>query len=50
MKLNQSRPRIGMKVNFRGIECRISAVHEAGTIDIEEINGERAWRMSGLSF
>lgn len=32
------------------IACRIVAIHPLGTIDIEEIDGDRAWRVSGLTF
>lgn len=42
--------KIGMQVVVRGIRCRVVAIHRAGTVDVEEIGGNRAWRVSGLAF
>lgn len=41
-------PHIGDRVVVRGIECRIIAVHRFGTVDVQEIGGDRCWRVSGL--
>jgi hypothetical protein len=41
---------IGQSVTVRGVECRITDIHPAGTIDVEEIDGPHAWRVSGLPF
>lgn len=43
-------PHIGDLVTVRGVECRIFKIHPFGTIDVEEINGPRAWRLTGLCF
>lgn len=44
------RPVIGQTVTVYGVECRIFRVHPAGTIDVEEVNGPRAWRVTGCGF
>lgn len=41
--------KIGQEVTVRGIRCRVVAIHRAGTVDVEEIGGDRAWRVSGLA-
>lgn len=41
--------RIGQEVIVRGIRCCVVAIHRAGTVDVEEIGGARAWRVSGLA-
>ncbi len=47
---SRSKPRIGQRVMVHGKACRIFKVHPAGTIDVEEIHGPGAWRLSGLAF
>jgi hypothetical protein len=44
----QTKAHIGMIVAVYGVKCRIFRIHPLGTIDVEEINGPRAWRLSGL--
>lgn len=44
------RPNIGDRIMVRGIECRIFKVHAFGTVDVETVDGSRAWRVSGLAF
>ncbi len=39
-----------MTTVVNGVRCVIVAVHAAGTIDVEEICGSRAWRITGLAF
>ncbi len=41
-------PRIGQRYTLRGVSCEIVAVHPFGTIDVVEIDGPGAWRVSGL--
>jgi hypothetical protein len=43
-------PEIGQFVTVYGVKCVIVKVHPLGTIDVEEIDGPRAYRLSGLSF
>ena len=45
-----NKPEIGMIVIVRGVRCRIVRILPLGTIDVEEIGGNGAWRISGLSF
>jgi len=50
---NQSiymKPKIGQLITVRGIVCRIAKIHPLGTLDVLEINGPRAFRLTGLSF
>lgn len=42
------KPQLGMIVMVRGLKCRIFKIHPLGTLDVEEINGLRAFRLSGL--
>ena len=44
------KPHIGQRCTVHGHECKITAVHPAGTIDVVSLDGEHAWRISGLSF
>jgi hypothetical protein len=44
------RPQIGQIVFVYGVRCRIFKVRPCGTIDVEEVDGPRAWRLSGLGF
>ena len=39
---------LGSIVTVRGKSCRVFKVHDFGTVDVEEINGPGAWRVSGL--
>jgi len=45
---NNHGPQVGQVTKVRGVVCRISKVHPFGTIDVEEIDGLRAWRITGL--
>jgi hypothetical protein len=42
------KPSLNQIVFVRGIRCRIFKIHPFGTIDVCEINGSRAFRLSGL--
>ena len=44
------KPAIGMIVVVRGLTCRVFHIHPFGTIDVEEVDGPRAFRISGLGF
>lgn len=44
------KPKLGMIVKVYGHDCRIIAIHAAGTIDVERIDGSRCYRLSGLAF
>lgn len=44
------KPQLGQLVTIRGIQCRIIAIHAAGTIDVEALDGSRCYRISGLQF
>lgn len=46
----RKKPIIGQLVTVRGIECRIIAIHHAGTIDVESLCGQFYFRVSGLGF
>lgn len=43
-------PRIGQLTKVYGVDCRIFQIHPFGTVDVVSLDGERAWRLSGLSF
>jgi hypothetical protein len=43
-------PQIGMIVTVYGRKCRIFAVRSFGTVDVVTLEGDKAWRVSGLSF
>ncbi len=43
-------PRAGQIVEFNNRICRIVKVHCFGTIDIVEVDGNGAWRVTGLAF
>lgn len=49
-KANTNTPKVGMTYIHRGKKCRIVKVRQAGTIDIEALDGSGAWRVTGLSF
>lgn len=42
------KPVVGQRITVRGVACRIVAVLPMFTIDVEEIGGSRAWRLTGL--
>lgn len=44
------KPKIGQIVTVYGKKCRIFKVHPAGTIDVEALDGDGAWRVTGLGF
>ncbi len=44
------KPKIGQIIIVYGTQCRIFKIHPAGTIDVEQINGPRAYRLTGLYF
>jgi hypothetical protein len=44
------KPHVGQHVTVYGKECKIFAVHPMGTIDVVTLDGEKAWRISGLKF
>ena len=46
----QSKPQIGQLVTVYGQQCRIIAIHDFGTIDVETLDGSRCYRLSGLAF
>lgn len=44
-------PKVGMVFTHPTLgNCRIIAVHPAGTIDVENIHTERCYRITGLMF
>jgi hypothetical protein len=43
-------PYVGQSCTVRGHECKVTAVYPAGTIDVVSLDGEHAWRISGLAF
>lgn len=43
-------PQVGQPCKVYGVWCRIVKVHPLGTIDVEALDGSRAWRVSGLGF
>jgi hypothetical protein len=45
---NPMKPKINQIIIVRGIRCRIFKIHPLGTIDVCEIGGSRAFRLSGL--
>jgi hypothetical protein len=53
-KINQSinnmKPKLGQLIKVRGIICHIVKIHPFGTVDVLEVNGSRAFRVTGLSF
>ncbi len=45
------RPRTGQIIDVHGAPCRIVKVHtpdSLGTVDVESVDGKRAWRVTGL--
>jgi hypothetical protein len=43
-------PKLGQIVMVYGVKCSIVRIRPFGTIDVVEVDGERAWRLSGLNF
>lgn len=43
-------PEIGMLVTVRGIVCKVYAIRGAGTVDVQAVNGDQCFRISGLPF
>jgi hypothetical protein len=50
MKSTNNTPKIGMLVTVRGVQCRIVKVLPMGTIDVVSLDGDHAWRVTGLPF
>jgi hypothetical protein len=45
-----NKPHVGQPCTVHGHECKITAVHSAGTIDVVSLDGQHAWRITGLAF
>ena len=43
-------PKVGQTMMVRGLLCRIVKVLPAGTVDVVSVDGNKAFRVSGLSF
>jgi len=43
------KPKLGQLIKVRGIICHIAKIHPFGTVDVLEVNGHRAFRVTGLS-
>ena len=43
-------PRVGDRTTVHGLPVEIFKVHPGGTIDVVTLDGQRAWRVSGLGF
>lgn len=50
MKAFNKKPQVGQTMVVYGVLCRIFKIHPFGTVDVEEINGNHAYRVTGLSF
>lgn len=48
--MKHTKPQIGQTVMVYGVECEIVKVRAAGTVDVAEKNGPRAWRITGLAW
>ncbi len=48
MESKSKAPQIGQLCTIRGMRCRIIAIHDMGTIDVETLDGKRWFRVSGL--
>jgi hypothetical protein len=44
------KPKIGQTFVVYGVQCRITKVHSLGALDVVSLDGERAWRITGLPF
>lgn len=42
-------PLVGRLVMVRGVQCRITVIRPAGTVDCESVCGKYAFRISGLN-
>jgi cellobiose-specific phosphotransferase system component IIB len=40
---------VGSIIMVHNVRCRVIKMRDFGTVDVEEIDGPRAWRVSGLS-
>lgn len=47
---NNTQPSIGDIVIVRGLKCEIVRILPMGTIEVSEIDGPHAFRVSGLKF
>lgn len=43
-------PELGQIIRIRGLFCRIVRIRPFGTIDVESLDGSRAFRVSGLAW
>lgn len=43
-------PSVGQTYNVYGQTCRIVKVYDFGTMDVETLDGSRAYRVTGLPF
>jgi len=43
-------PQLGQLTTVYGLKCRIFKIHTFGTIDVEVIDEDRAYRISGLGY
>lgn len=48
--MKSQRPYVGQPVTVRGVACEVIRVYRAGTVDVAEKHGPRAWRVTGLAF
>jgi len=48
--LNTKPPTIGQIIEVRGVLCTIIRVRPFGTVDVVSLDGQHAWRVTGLSF
>lgn len=46
--MTTKKPIIGQHVFVRGKKCKIFKIHPLGTIDVVSLDGEKAFRLSGL--
>lgn len=46
--MTRSPYRVGDFVTVYGVTCRIVRVWPLGTLDVETLDGSRAWRVTGL--
>lgn len=50
VSINCERPNVGDLCVVRGLMCKITKVLPFGTIDVEAIEENKAYRVSGLAF
>ena len=48
--VNCERPKVGDLCTIRGLACKITKVLPFGTIEVEAIEQDKAYRVSGLAF